>query len=196
MNEDDWLYEISAKRKLIDLNFKEIWRKPAHIRTAGKRAAKRSRKNTEARALHPTKSSITQSPRNPKNRKSIPIRKTPLAAIPSPFDTRAKSPSPNGSIARNPNPDRRSHPDPTLDCLRHRRLQKRRRNLRRKSELRSRGATNLWRRESCLRKSWSRSAKNCSASFRETINLHFVYLITPRDILRRNNNKLSQPQDN
>ena len=24
--QDDWLYEISAKRKLIDLNFKEIWR--------------------------------------------------------------------------------------------------------------------------------------------------------------------------
>lgn len=25
-NNEDWLYEISAKRKLIDLNFKEIWR--------------------------------------------------------------------------------------------------------------------------------------------------------------------------
>jgi len=25
-NQDSWLYEISAKRKLIDLNFKEIWR--------------------------------------------------------------------------------------------------------------------------------------------------------------------------
>ena len=25
-NSDNWLFEISAKRKLIDLNFKEIWR--------------------------------------------------------------------------------------------------------------------------------------------------------------------------
>lgn len=26
MKDDDWLFEISSKRKLIDLNFKEIWR--------------------------------------------------------------------------------------------------------------------------------------------------------------------------
>ncbi|MFO7719702.1 MAG: ABC transporter permease, partial [Gillisia sp.] len=25
-NNSDWLYEITPKRKLIDLNFKEIWR--------------------------------------------------------------------------------------------------------------------------------------------------------------------------